>query len=258
MAQWYIRTYLCDNGVEDKTKFPVPDGELPRKGGNRKRETAIRRAEKGATESKHELARTLNCNFSAGKDRHITLEFDKAGYERLILRAGSQRRDALLFAADHELVNYIKRCQRQCRKEGVELRYVYVVSDMDGKTGKQKRVHAHIVVNAEAAAICCRKWSAGHAEASLLYGGRGGDLGDLAFYMIAQVRKIPNRKKYNPSRNLKKAKPLDPVKAKNPEAELRVPVGCVGIWTAEHRTGRPQHIRYWRPPGVKRDEETCE
>lgn len=253
MPEWYITTYRCSNGVEEKTKYAVPDPS-PREG-ERKRERAIRRAEKGASEAKHEVTRLLNENFRAGRDYHITLEFDKAGYQRLQERAGSQRHDDLLLSADREAVNFIRRVQRECHKAGVELRYLYVVSDKNGKTLAWARPHVHLVVCREAMEICLRKWSAGKARESVLYGGRGGDLGDLAFYLIQQTRYIRNRKKYTPSRNLRKALRLPPVKSKNPEAELRTPAGCVKIWQAESRGGRAQHLRYWRPPGTAEEKE---
>lgn len=253
MPEWYITTYRCSNGVEEKTKYAVPDPS-PREG-ERKRERAIRRAEKGASEAKHEVTRLLNENFRAGRDYHITLEFDKAGYQKLRERAGSQRHDDLLLSADREAVNFIRRVQRECHKAGVELRYLYVVSDKNGKTLAWARPHVHLVVCREAMEICLRKWTAGRARESVLYGGRGGDLGDLAFYLIQQTRYIRNRKKYTPSRNLRKALRLPPVKSKNPEAELRTPVGCVKIWQAESRGGRAQHLRYWRPAGTAEEKE---
>jgi len=249
MGDWYITTWICANGVEEKTKYPVPD---PAPGDReRKRERVIRRAEKSCSEAKHEVTRLLNENFRAGRDYHITLEFDKQGYEKLVKRAGSRKHDDLLLAADKEGVNFIRRVQRECRKSGAELKYLYVVSDKNGKTGARVRPHIHLVVNREAMEICKRKWTAGASRESVLYGGRGGDLGDLAFYLIEQTRYIRNRKKYTPSRNLRKPLRLPPVKAKNPEAELRTPAGCVKIWQAESRGGRAQHLRYWRPPGAE-------
>ena len=255
MAEWYIRTYLCDNGVEDKTKFPVPEGEIPRKNGNRKRESTLRRAEKGATEARTEVARLLNCNFLAKRDYCMTLEYGRKAYSSLLAKAG-RNRDNLWLQADHQAELFIRRVQRECRKRGIEFRYLYVTSDRDGKdSARAVRVHHHIVVNAEAIEICRKKWTAGDAWANVLYGGRGGDLGDLAAYLIGQVRHFPGKSRYSPSRNLKKARPMDAVRARNPEADLTVPKGCVKIWAAEHRAGRPQHIRYWRPPGVAREGE---
>ena len=253
MPEWYITTYRCSNGVEEKTKYPVP--EPAPKDGARKRERAIRRAEKGCSEAKHEVTRLLNENFRAGRDYHITLEYDKAGFEKLKKRAGSLRHDDLLLAADREAVNFIRRVLRECKKLGIELRYLYVVSDKNGKTLEYARPHVHLVVNREALEACLRKWNGGRARESVLYGGRGGDLGDLAFYMIQQTRYIRNRKKYTPSRNLRKAIKLPPVKSKNPEAELRTPEGCVKIWQAETRGGKAQHLRYWRPPGQAGQED---
>lgn len=253
MPQWYVRRYVCSNGIEEKTKFPVPDPSP--QDGARKREQSIRRAEKGCTEAKHEVTRLLNENFRAGRDYHITLEYDREGFDRLRKRAGSLRHDDILLAADREAVNFIRRVLRECHRSGNELRYLYVVSDKNGATGAYARPHVHLVVCREAMEICLQKWTAGMARESVLYGGRGGDLGDLAFYMIQQTRYIRNRKKYTPSRNLRKCIAMPPVKARNPEAELTVPKGCVKIWQAENRGGRAQHLRYWRPGSGAEEEE---
>jgi len=67
--------------------------------------------------------------------------------------------------------------------------------------------------------------------------------------MINQVRYAKDAKRYTPSRNLKKAEASKPRKAKNPEAELRVPKGCELIWRSEAYVGRPQLLRYFRPGG---------
>lgn len=124
MAEWYIRTYVCANGIEDKTKFPLPDKDNPGTDHGRKKERAIRRAEKNATEARHELSRTLNNNFRAGRDYHFTLEYRGDGYRKLAEKAGSSDRDCLYIAADHEAELFIRRVMRECKKRGIECKYV--------------------------------------------------------------------------------------------------------------------------------------
>ena len=58
MAQvdWFIREKRCANGVCIKTKFPGNGEQKKAKPGTRRYDRAIRRAERGATEARHELA----------------------------------------------------------------------------------------------------------------------------------------------------------------------------------------------------------
>lgn len=245
---WYIRTYKCDNGIEYKTKFPVRETPAVKASYSRKR-TEIRRAEKGATESRTELGRELNCNFQVGRDICMGCDSSDETLADFARRAGSWDRDALYFEACRFMSErYIKRLKRACAKAGVELRYAFVVSDMDGVTGEAVRLHVHMVINAEAAELAAEKWHEGGVWMRPLYSHHQGDLQELADYMIGQVRYFPNAKRYKSSRNLKKAVAGKPVKARSAAAELTVPSGCVKIFRSEYHAGRPQHIRYWRPP----------
>lgn len=247
---WFIREYECANGITDKTKFPAPWEERPCRPGSRQYERGVRRAEKGATEAKHELARELNNNFRAGVDHMLTPTYDAAGWDRLVMRAGSpDAPDAVWVAADREIHNWVKRVQNACKKAGVVFRYAFVTSDLDGKTLDPVRVHHHVVLNAEAAEIAKAKWTAGDARLTLLRGGKHGDLSPVAEYMIRQARQVvPGRARYSPSRNLVKPKPSRLRRVRNPEAELRVPKGCELIYRSEGVPGRPQLLRYHRPP----------
>lgn len=278
-VEWYIREYRCDNGICFKTKFPVRVSESVRKAYSIRR-TEIRRAEKGATEAKHEAARLLNCNFRAGRDFYLGLDYSDEGLERLRQEAGRRGRrplqnpdeeggtsrtpsptendrDFLYHAAEHEAGLFIRRVQRECKKQGVELRYLYVTSDLDGHTFEDVRVHHHMVVNAEAVEICLQKWYCGGTWAKKLRARSYGDLTELAEYMIGQVRYFKGAKRYTPSRNLKRPVARKPVKARDPEAELAVPRGCKKIWRGEYYHGRPQHLRYYRPPDdpLREDED---
>ena len=252
-AEWYIREYRCANGICVKTKFPGREDSAARPG-TREYDREIRRAERGSKDSKRELALKLNSNFRAGRDAYLGFDYSDEAYDRLVARAGTDERDAVYAEAQREMVNFIRRARRECEKAGIELRYAYVTSDLDGKTLGEVRVHHHMVVNKEAAAICAEKWNSGGVWSRKLYGARHGDLSDLAEYMVGQVRYAKDEKRYTPSRNLRKAEALNPRKAKNSEAELRVPKSCELIWRSEAYVGRPQLVRYFRP-GAENEEE---
>ncbi len=265
-TEWYIREYKCANGVCVKTKFPATRDDGIRIG-SRRYQRELRRAEKNATEAKHEAARSLNNNFLAGVDKYLGMDYDDKAMARLCRRIGIPEEDipaflhaaleekneaarmALYLSADKEFENFIDRARRACAAAGVEFRYFWVTSDLDGHSLQPVRVHHHMVANKEAAEICAAKWNAGETWDKKLYGAHHGDLTELAEYMISQVRSIPGKKRYHPSRTLKKPKPTKPIKARNPAAELRVPKGCELIWRSENYAGRPQQLRYYRPSG---------
>ena len=89
--------------------------------------------------------------------------------------------------------------KRELDKAGVSLRYVAVTSDMDGDTGETVRVHHHLVVDRAARDAFAEKWA-----------GMGGvdwkplspqvDYTPLASYLIRQIRRVPDKKKFVSSR----------------------------------------------------------
>ncbi len=250
MVEWYIREYQCANGVCEKTKFPVFRDAMDRDGTRRHRRT-VNRAEKLTAESAREVALLMNNNFTAGQDCYLTLDYSQEGIDRLIMRAGTDGRDEIYISAEKEAENYMKRLRRACRAAGVELKSIYVTSDMDGESFEPVRVHHHLVVNREAAVLAESCWKAGGAKAKSLYGPHG-DLTELARYMIAQARPMPGRHRYHPSRTLEKPERSEPILARSPDAPLRVPAGCEFIWRSETSAGRAQTIRYYRPPEKRR------
>ena len=67
----------------------------------------------------------------------------------------------------------------------------------------------------------------------------------LAHYLLAQVRYVPDEKKYCPSRNLTLPQPKD--RAALSGAELSVPRGGQLLFRAGWALGMPQYIRYILP-----------
>lgn len=270
-AEWYVREYRMRNGVCEKTKFQVLRDETVRIG-TRRHSRAVNRAEKQAAETARDLARLMNNNFTVGRDCYLTLDYSDEALRKLARRIGVPADDvdaflrsvlvehdegnrlALYLAAEQEARNYMKRLSRACRKAGVDLVLsAYVTSDLDGETFEPERVHHHLVINAEAAELAAACWVMnGGAMPKRLWSRSHGDLSELAAYMIAQVRTVPGKHKYHPSRTLEKPEATRPVPAKNPDAPLRVPSGCEFIWRSEAYAGRPQVLRYYRPPEIRR------
>ena len=154
-----------------------------------------------------------------------------------------QRMDAIRKAAGHQLVNCIRRVKRELAAEGVELKYIFVTSDTDGKTGEAVRVHHHLIVNREARDAFVRKWQEkGLGGVSWSPLEKQEDYIEIAKYLLAQVRKVESENQYTSSRNLIRPQPKDRVAASS--SEVRVPKGAHLLHRQEYKPGKAQYIRY--------------
>ena len=156
----------------------------------------------------------------------------------------AQRMDAVRNAAEKMLVNCIRRVKRELEKDGIELKYVTVTADVDGKTGEAVRVHHHLVINREARDAFVRKWQdkglGGVAWSPLE---KQDDYLEIAKYILAQARKTrEGENKYTSSRNLVRPRPKDRVATSS--SEVRVPKGCRLLHRQEFKPGKAQYIRY--------------
>ena len=226
-----IRTYRA-GAVGEKIKYWVP-GEKPTKS-ERKIRSDIRQQQRNEANAEKGMARLIHANFSP-KDHLVGLNY-AAVPEGLGV-------DELYEWADHQGKLWAKRVRRACRAAGVPFRYISTTSDLDGKTGEVVRVHHHVIVNAEALEIALAKWTAGGTHHEHLYDQV--DQTPLAHYLLVQVRRRPDGKKYSPSRNLTIPQPQDRIAVSG--AELQVPRGGQLLQRAGWMPGMPQYIRYILP-----------
>ncbi len=260
---WFIREYESKNGVTEKTKFWMQLNPGIRS--ERRLNRAANKIDRSGSNAVHELGRWLNCNFKPG-DPMIGTDYSPEGYRRLRRRANEMKRkliergedvpkadDLMWMAANQETVNFIRRCQRECKKKDIPFRYAFITSDMDGDTGELVRLHHHLIVNPEAKEICLSKWTMGRTQNEPLW--ETIDYHPIAEYWIRQVRYIKNMKRYTPSRNLIRAEVGKPRPAKNGEAEIRPPKGAKLLHRSEYAPGKPQYIRYVVPE--KTEKVTC-
>ena len=252
---WVIRTYEA-GPVGEKIKFFIP-GDRPTGKIRRKDKDAVRKQEQNAYSAQKTLARILNENFSA-KDLLMGLDYSEEGVEKL--KAWGRKkglpvdsedeavsRDAVWEAASHMLDNALRRVKRALEKDGMELKAVYITSDMDGQTEEAVRVHHHLVANAgvqEAFLKAWEKYGMGGVSWTPLYEMQE-DRTFIAEYFIRQVRRIPDAKKYRSTRNLKRPQPKDRIALS--DAEVRMPAGAQLLYRQEFKPGRPQYIRYRKP-----------
>jgi hypothetical protein len=246
---YVIRTYEA-GPIGEKIKFPVL-GEKPPKS-ERKLKSDIKKVKQNAADATRKLARLINENFRSGY--LIGLDYSPAGYTKLEHRAAAikdediEEPDRMRQAAIHELRNLIRRVQWQADKAGIEVKYIAITSDMDGETGEAVRIHHHLIINSEALPLFQQKWTAGSIEYEKLSGQP--DYTPIAVYFMNQVRKIPDEKKYTPSRNLKYPEPKDRIAKSG--AEIRPPRGAVLLQRSEYRPGLPQYIRYIIPQDTRK------
>ena len=105
-----------------------------------------------------------------------------------------------------------------------------------------------MVVNREAARLFGEKWKCGGVDYEPLKPQQ--DYTAVAHYLLAQVRHVPDKKKYIATRNLKKPERNDRI-AKN-GAEISVPRGCVLLHRSEYNVGMTQYVRYYIPGGGRK------
>ena len=241
---WVIRTYES-GGIGEKTKFWV-EGTRPTKAG-RKAKTAIKKQEQNEYSAVKRFAREINENFAPG-DLLVGLDYTEKALASILAAAEGAEddeagRNAARAAAVHDRNLFLRRLKRKCDKEGVELKYLGVTSDMDGDTGETVRLHHHLIVPSDCAELIKDCWHSGTVDIERL------DVQDdylpIAEYLLNQVRRVPNEQKYTSSRNLVRPVPKDRT-ALN-DSELRLPKGAELLFREGYKPGMPQYIRYIVP-----------
>lgn len=239
---WVIRTYKA-GAVGEKIKYWAPG--LRSAKSERRLRSEIKKQQQNEASAEKRMARAIHANFTS-RDFLVGLDYDSAGLQMVLagLDAAAERfADDAYRACHHRLRLWLRSVRRACAKEGVPFRYLAVTSDMNGKTGETVRLHHHVIVNREALEIALAKWKLGGTHHEHLYGVV--DQSALAVYLLRQVRRLPDEKKYIPSRNLVIPQPRDRIARGG--AELAVPRGGQLLHRSEWQPGRPQYIRYILP-----------
>lgn len=266
-----IRTYEAGD-VGEKTKFFVP-GKKPENGKlSRRQKNAIKKQEQNEYSAVKALARLINANFGKG-DLFLGLDYSEEGLEKILAWGRNhslpvdsenpeEKQNAQWEAASHFLDNALRRVKRRLEKQGMELKAIYCTSDMDGSTGEIVRVHHHLIVSAgceDAFVSAWEKYGLGTASWTSLWENQI-DRTPIAEYIIRQVRRIPDAKKYRSTRNL--IRPVPTSRIVTTDNELMVPRGGKLIFRQEQKNQRigqedyrnfqAQYIRYITPKALKR------
>lgn len=244
-GRFMVRTYVSGE-VTERSMFPVGNAAKVRKP-QVKGATPPRKQDQNDRSAVKRLARLINCNFYHGC-LWITLTYSAAMFEALVtglIRAGMPLTDdAVREAAVRERDNCLRRVKYDLKKSGAELKYIAVTSDYDGDTGKPVRVHHHILAPKLAFDAFVKHWGVDSVDIRPLRDQK--DYTPVAVYLMKQVRRQPDLRKYSASRNL--AKPVITEEIVLESSELKAPRGAVvqeRVFDADSAT---QYLRFVNPP----------
>lgn len=248
---WVTRTYISGR-VGEKTKYWI-NGERDNTVRGRRREKAeIKKQEQNEYSAVKTLARILNANIKGG-ELLIGLDYSDKGLDKLVTYckkqgididglSESERESAMYEAARHELNLVMRRVARSLAKDEIDFKcYCAITSDMDGETGEKVRVHHHLVIPGNAKEAFLEKWTLGEVDFESISAYQE-DYTPLASYLLGQVRRVPDEKKYITTRNIIRPQPRDRVAVS--DAVLRAPAGARLLYQSVYRRGCPQYIRY--------------
>ena len=235
--------------VVEKSTVCVPVGTQERsrrektKGGT----TALKQDENERNAEKR-LARVINCNFRPG-DVMLMASWSEESWGQLEGKARKVQNsrpdmaweDCLVAAAEQEGSNWIRRIQRLKKTRGgtALLRYVLVASDMDGKTGECKRVHLHVLLPGWAKDLALECWKHGLVDVRNLK--EQDDYTPIAEYLLRQVRRRPDSKKYRTAQNMDK--PVVTIQDIPGNMPLKVKKNEVVMRHNEEGPDRPRYLR---------------
>lgn len=272
------RRYVSKNGVIERTRYAVGDNAVPRKKKNRGT-TSYRKQEQNFNSALRKVARILNCNYSHENGLLLTLDLDEAGLSKLVsgLPQEQQRAirelkapvgeigtwnakakklrnitmdadaevvlaalQALRDAMSHQMTLWLRRVKR---KHQGKMKALMVTSDLDHETGELVRVHNHIVLAAEDISwdLLQKEWKLGSVDIKQLR--NQPDYTPIAVYLMRQVRRQPDEKKYRVTRGMELPETTESLVLSH--AEIKAPAGARvlerGCYSADTIA---QYIRY--------------
>lgn len=247
-----IRTYKSGRVIE-KSKFYVDERVKVRRG-RVKGNTGAAKRDANARAAVKACARTLNCNADC-HDVLVTCKYtdgwlgEFSGLDEQGKRVTDWKRQ------DELTAKALRKFRTALRKRGVELRALWVHSEIDGETGRPVRPHVHIVLMGGGVEFRDGEWWIGEKTVTELWGMGSTyteplheqvDYTPLAVYLLRQARRGENVKSYSCTRNLKKPEISEQVVTtagamKAPARALLLESGEYNIETGCH------YIRYLAP-----------
>ena len=148
--------------------------------------------------------------------------------------------EALREAAEKQLFLWLRRVKR---KHGQELKFIAVTADLDGETGELVRVHHHVPIAAEGISwdLLRKEWKLGSVD--IVQVRHNVDYTPIAVYLMRQVRRRPDAKKYRVSRGMEQPEVME--REIIGHVQMRVPVGALLLESSEFQIDFPgQYMRY--------------
>lgn len=166
-------------------------------------------------------------------------EGDRNGEERVETTYGDAW-NRLREAAEKQMSLWMRRVKR---KFGGKIKALMVTSDIDHNTGELVRVHHHIVFAAEGISwdLLRKEWKHGSVDIKQLRAQP--DYTPIATYLMRQVRRQPDKKKYRVTQGMEMPKIEERVVLSN--SEIRAPAGANVLERSEFSAESiGQYIRY--------------
>lgn len=210
---------------------------LPKRRGIRvKGNSSLRKIQANEQDAVKRLARILNCNFKAG-DLWVTLRYSDD-------RLPETEEEAKAIAA-----KFLRKAKAMLKKEGKELRYVMTTSSTRPASGEKARLHHHIVMDAVSWEAMQKLWPDNEFTYRRLDNRK--DYTGIARYMIENASKEDGKRRWSPSKNLKKPIYTEPIPVKLKE-KIRVPAGAnirENVEQMDEESGLVRrYVRYVSPP----------
>lgn len=143
-------------------------------------------------------------------------------------------------AAEKQMALWLRRVKR---KFGGKIKALMITSDVDHETGELVRVHHHIVFAAEGISwdLLRKEWKQGSVDIKQLRAQP--DYTPIANYLMRQVRRQPDKKKYRVTQGMEMPKIEERVVLSN--SEIRAPAGANVLERSEFSADSiGQYIRY--------------
>lgn len=280
------RRYESKNGIVERTRYIVGDNASPRKR-RRKGATPFRKQEQNFNCALRTVARILNCNFDHKDGLLLTLDYDAAGLESLLQNVSAEHRailkrlqapigqigtwgakekkvstpealgesveeamQMLRDAAEKQMMLWFRRIKR---KHCGRIKALLITSDLDHDTGEPVRIHNHIVLQAESISwdLLQKEWKLGSVDIRQLRAQP--DYTPIATYLMRQVRRQPEKKKYRVTRGMEKPKISNEIVVSS--SEIKAPPGATVFERSEYSVEHvAQYIRYVPKKKVKTNE----
>ncbi|MDO4712251.1 MAG: hypothetical protein Q4A75_09755 [Peptostreptococcaceae bacterium] len=180
----YRRKTIRSGKLLEVEIFPIWDTKVLNRGAKDRLSSDKQQRQNEKNRRKH-VVRLVHCNFKEG-DLWITV-----GYAD-----GKEPKDDE--QAYKNIKNYMDALRRVAKKEGTELKYIYVT-----ERSSKGRYHHHIICNIKDRDLAEKRWKFGKYPQARRITEQDGSLEGLANYITKEVKEKKNQKRYRTSKNLK-------------------------------------------------------